>query len=353
MMARSSFALRIKLLLCLALAQSGLVHSFMFDEETKATISPLDALVFIGETLKVQCTLSEDTTDISTRDMYFNVSDNKVDYTPWTIPQEDIIFENRRILADIKIPNNCSEYITIICRTKDVNNLLISAAVFVERAIQNITNFSGVYYYDSGTITVTWNLGKTYLNPSSMSINVEWSPDKPANLGGNYCASAGNEYCSIYYTGSDIIYFRVNVSIVLGERPSEQYLVPLYETFAVSDNKFVTIDNMKTSPPKSLTVVDTSATCVNFTWEDNKYFSLDILTDEIYRVDIKMDGNEEFNVSIESAVKLNSTEIVQLCELYPDTKYILTVQVKAKNINPWSDSAIVEFTTKEDQQPWV
>ncbi|BFY99444.1 hypothetical protein BsWGS_02484 [Bradybaena similaris] len=313
-----------------------------------AVIIPTDALVFIGETLIIECLLK--TSNTSPSDMYFAIQPrvNQVNDT-WNISQQDTIIGPKNITTELEITSRYSHYTTVFCKDNNERSLK-TAAIRVEYPIKNITNLKGTAYFDNATIILTWSLGETYLDLSSIKVEVNWSAVVTPNLEGSDCTSSDKEFCAIHWQLQPVIFIRFKISHLYSyNRQLDYILKPLYETSATLVYEFHAYDYLKTGPPESLKVENVTNTCVMVRWEDSSYFHVNPFTNTIYRIEVKTDDEPEFRVVVDNDMRSNSSEAVSICELIPFTKYSLSVQLRAKDINPWSDRTIVRFATEEDR----
>lgn len=322
---------------------SGPVLAFLMP--LKADIDPNDKLIFVGETVKLQCRLRPTATEFNSSGMYMTIQ-LKNGHT-LQVPNENVtVVDDKTIHAVISITESFQSMTTIRCAHG--NTTLRSVFIYIERPLLNVQNFSGTYFYDNSSIITRWSLGQTYLS-KSIGVVVDWNPFAPPD-NGHPCNVQTLETCVIDQSyGQESIFFRVNVSILHYKRPNSTFLVPIYPMSVSSVFKFVLLDNLKTGPAENVTVLEKNSTCASLIWKMPKYFNVCYRCNSFYRLGIKTQDDVNFTIAVDSALKLRTQETVQVCGLTPDTTYALRLQIKAFESNPWSEPITIEFRSDEDR----
>ncbi|CAG5121722.1 unnamed protein product, partial [Candidula unifasciata] len=178
-MLNTSILMRLPVL-CLLETCWGQFDSFDFGiPPIRAAIEPVDSLVFIGETLKIQCRLTNSVFPVSPEDMYFEMTPHFKDLT-WIVPTENVTVVDDGIFAYVKITDDYSNFTSVSCLSKNDTEPLASVYIHAEKPIKNITNMSAVYYYNRD-LELTWSLGETYLCDDCINVTVDYSAIVPPN----------------------------------------------------------------------------------------------------------------------------------------------------------------------------
>ncbi|CAL1538434.1 unnamed protein product [Lymnaea stagnalis] len=320
-----------------------------------AEIRPLDALVFIGETLTLYCSILESAGDVQAAEVSF-VLTPKIGQ-PWTL-NHLVILDNTTAYTNITISESFQKHTTAECMVG--TRSLRSTFIYAEKPIQAIRKFKGVYNYQK-SIDVTWELGQDYLDDFNLGVEIDWLPySSPENSSRTLpCSSSTRLSCTIDasdYHSQDVLFFRVKVfSRKLNKRPPAEYLEPLYPTHVTSVHSFLVLENTKPGPPVNVQVINRTSTCFWMTWDNPAYLIHCTFCEKEYEVELV----DDWNTSVIKQVKqsLNNTadnnlsvhRVISVCGLKANTKYTVRLRVRDKK-SLWSDWATTEAYS-EDSRP--
>lgn len=321
-------------------------------------IFPEDAFIFIGETINITYQLPEGFGDVNISDVDFKVTHLPSPFRefvipkPWIVPRQNVrVVDNRTVYASITATEQFTSAASIACMNG--NTKLTSTYLYTEKPLRGVLNFTGINYFDESILKLTWRLGQTYLDEiNNIKVIVDWSPNTiPPDTPYNLCEDQKLESCSIQTTGQDIIFVRVNVSIQdprLTGRDTE-FLTPLYNTSTASIIRLTLDEIVKTSPPADLQIVNVNSTCADITWTHYGYFRSCTWCDALYQLKITTKDTEMVEPDVRKGIRKANQQTVQVCDLAPFTNYTLSLEIKAHEVNPWSEAATIEVTTNEDR----
>lgn len=318
-----------------------------------ADIRPVDALVFIGETLTVYCVILEATENVYASELSFVLTPRTG--SSWSI-KELVVVDDKTTYTNITVSESFQQHTTLECVAGV--RILRSTFIYAEKPIQAIRQFTGVYHYQK-SIEVTWELAQDYLDDSSIGVEIDWLPySSPENSSQTLlCSSSSQLSCTIdgsQYYGQDILFFRVNVfSRKWWKRPSAEYLELLYPTNVTSLHMFLVRENTKPGPPTNVQVINRTSSCLWLAWDNPDYlvdctlcekeYEAELIDEENTAVSIKQTSNSTpaFNTKFE--------QLISVCGLELNVKYTVRLRVRDKK-SLWSDWVEIE-SYPEDYRP--
>ncbi|CAL1536342.1 unnamed protein product [Lymnaea stagnalis] len=359
-MISSSPAQATSLIIFLTLNMILCVHSQvappMYDFETapQYEVLPANSQLFVGEKLKLLCKISDDVTTTKSSDLYMNfVPKSNAEWNETALNTTD----EKTAWIDINITEMHAPHTLIYCKNKKDNKILAESIVYVERPIKSIVDFKGEYLYND-ELTVTWDLGETYFNMDFIKVKTAWlNLASPSENYSRNCTSETYGSCTIKkkypVNFEERIGFKIKVCSSTKIRPEKEFLQPLFEICNESSQFFDINQNTKAGPPLDLTITNRSSTCFSLTWINSTYLKDCTYCQHIYQIDIRQESEEESQFR----KILNSTDqaypqkyaAVHVCNLKPFTSYVLRLQIKGDEYQPWSDPSEIKEITKEDR----
>ncbi|XP_059167174.1 uncharacterized protein LOC131949336 isoform X2 [Physella acuta] len=240
-----------------------------------------------------------------------------------------------------------------LCHCKAGNTTLSTTILYVERALQNVTSFSGVYFYQE-FILFQWELGRNYF--FDIKANITWLPSSPPTENNHKtCDESNVTHCIIYYKnyyGQSPIFVSITlISSFEDKRWKKDLSNPTFDSPVTYIAKFDVNRNTKSDPPHNFHVTSKNSTCFTMFWTDSKYLNACTLCTKFYAVHkiLKSTSNgslKEHMYKTALGQPYNQSFVTE-CGLKPFTSYILQLQIKGFESEPWSSPATTEITTDE------
>ncbi|KAH9489303.1 hypothetical protein Btru_057050 [Bulinus truncatus] len=136
-------------------------------------IAPLDKTVFVGERWTFKCTVKPKVVIDTVR---LRIVSTKSNFT-WSVPPSDLkVLNKSTVSASVEIVDEFRVDPTVEC-LDGFGRVLRSGFFFVERPVQNITDFTGIYLYEK-YVNMTWSLNQDYMKVEDIGVQLCWSDDR-------------------------------------------------------------------------------------------------------------------------------------------------------------------------------
>lgn len=311
-----------------------LVHSlatgWWLDELKLGEITPKDPQVVVNETLELNCTVFEDS-GVNVSMLYWE------DKFEQRVPDDHVIPVGERTLLFRKEITSVKEEGIYTCKKSSTNGkgeIIANTHLLVEyEAIRDVTNITCVIYDQKSELTCIWDLG-LYHHPcflrfnANLTVNQESVVTCPAIIKNDDCKRMSQISCT--WTSADATIGVLENKIDLEIRNSK------YDVSSkLFQRTYYRQEITKYGPTSDInaTIQEmTTCACANITWEG---------IPGLIRTSSKLTIHSEWD----SKVYTTENETLSVCDLIPDSKYNITVQVKHPNGLYYSDIKQSSFST--------